>query len=294
MAQYVEPEHSHIPAVLDFVDVDSDKWTQYARHAGFPLSAVYAREGKQLQRYEAQLCNRFNSLIVTTEREAKVLGRISDNAPVHVIPNGVDLDYFRPTGDPADSDSSRPTVIFTGDMSYFPNEQAVAFFANMVLPVIRRSVREARFVIVGRAPTARVLRLLKIDNVEVTGTVPDIRPYLANAQVSVAPFGIAAGIQNKILEAMACGVPVVGTSIATRSLYPDVADMVDTADTAEELGARVVRLLKDPGAARRRGLAGRERVAAHYSWERSKRQLLEILEHSTRRNAASGSGVVYT
>ena len=119
-----------------------------------------------------------------------------------------------------------PTVIFTGDMSYFPNQEAVIFFAREVLPLIRRSVEGARFLIVGRNPGKKVTGIAEIDGVEVTGFVPDVRTYLAKAHVAVAPFSIAAGIQNKILEAMAYGLPVVATSRTRQGLSPEVADLV--------------------------------------------------------------------
>jgi sugar transferase (PEP-CTERM/EpsH1 system associated) len=276
MAQYVEPAWG-IPTVADFVDADSDKWTQYASFTSWPLSAVYRREGLALRKYERQICERSACVIVTTEREASVLRGITEHARVHVIPNGVDTEYFRPAADPPQADV--PTVGFTGDMSYFPNQEAVTYFAQKVLPLIRRSVPGTRFLIVGRNPTPKVRALAQMEGVEVTGFVPDVRQYLARMRVAVAPFSIAAGIQNKILEAMAAGIPVVCTSRAAQGLSGQVAGAVEVADGAGIMTAKIVDLLRDADLARGKGLAGRARVAAEYQWERALDRLLEFLEN---------------
>jgi glycosyltransferase involved in cell wall biosynthesis len=203
--------------------------------------------------------------------------QISSGTAVHVIPNGVDTVYFSPEVVPLER--TAPTVIFTGDMSYFPNQEAVAYFARNVLPLIRVSNPDVRFLIVGRNPSQEVLRLRRIDGVTVTGFVPDVRTYLAKAHVAVAPFTIAAGIQNKILEAMAYGLPVVATSRAAQGLSSVVADMVDTGDSAEEMASKIERLLRDSGLARRKGAEGRHRVAGEYRWDYSLNRLLHLLEN---------------
>jgi sugar transferase (PEP-CTERM/EpsH1 system associated) len=279
MAQYVEFAEQ-IPMVTDLVDVDSDKWTQYATFTRFPFSAIYRREGRCLREYERRVCAKSSCVVVTTEREAKLVRQISPAAHVKVVPNGVDTAYFDPEVVPPDR--TVPTVIFTGDMSYFPNQEAVNYFARTVLPLIRRSSPEARFLIVGRNPSRGVLQLQRIDGVEVTGFVPDVRTYLAKAHVAVAPFTIAAGIQNKILEAMAFGLPVVATLRTAQGLSPAVADMVETGDTGEEMAAKVVCLLQDVRLANRKGMEGRHRVAGEYRWAHSLDQLLELLEKPVR------------
>ena len=275
MSQYVD-EASGIPVVTDLVDVDSDKWAQYATFTKPPFSTVYHREAAALRRYERSVCERSAAVIVTTGREAELVRRISPNAPVHVIPNGVDTAFFQR---PAEcSTEEAPVIGFTGDMSYFPNQEAVTFFARNVLPLIRESVPDARFLIVGRNPSREIQALAQIQGVEVTGFVPDIRPYLARMRVSVAPFSIAAGIQNKILEAMSCEVPVVATSRTAQGLTTAAAAAIEIADSAGEMASRVVRLLRDPVAAREQGAAGRLRVAEDYNWGRSLDRLLELLE----------------
>jgi polysaccharide biosynthesis protein PslH len=278
MAQYVEWV-DRIPVVTDLVDVDSDKWTQYAGHAPFPMSIVYRREGHCLREYERKVCERSSSIIVTTEREAALVRDIYDRANVHVITNGVDTTFFSPAA--VQSESGDPTIIFTGDMSYFPNEEAVMFFAQQVLPIVRRSVPGATFFIVGRNPGVAVQNMHGKDGVRVTGFVPDVRTYFAKAHVAVAPFSIAAGIQNKILEALAYGLPVVATSRTVQGLSKEVAAIVGIADTVSDMAEEIIQLLSDPESARRRGIEGRIRVTEGYRWDRSLDQLVHLLEHPT-------------
>jgi len=279
MAQYVE-QIDQIPVILDLVDVDSDKWTQYASAARLPWSAIYQREGIRLREYEREICEKVSRVLVSTEREAELLRGISPSAPVQVIPNGVGAEFFE--GSPALSAAAAPAVVFTGDMSYFPNQEAVIFFALQVLPLIRQSQPDARFLIVGRNPARNVLRLQNIPGVEVTGYVPDVRTYLAQARVSVAPFSIAAGIQNKIIEAMAYGLPVVATSRAIQGLSTSVAEMVETGNSPGELAAKILRLLDDAELARQTGSEGRRRVRADYNWEHALSKVLETLENPGR------------
>lgn len=275
MAQYAEGVPD-IPIVTDFVDVDSDKWRQYAGFAGFPKNLVYRREARRLRAYEQKVCARSSSVVVTTEREADLVRSISAGANVHVVTNGVDAEYFRSDGStPA---STPPTILFVGDMSYFPNEEAVVTFSRQVLPLIRQEVPGTRFLVVGRGPGPAVRRLDGHNGVEVTGFVPDVRTYLAQAHVSVAPFAIAAGIQNKLLEAMAYGLPVVATSRAAQGLARKVAEVVHTADTHPEMASTIVRLLRDTDSARQKGAEGRLRVTEEYDWNSSNAKLLSILE----------------
>jgi len=277
MAQYVEGI-DHVPIVMDFVDVDSDKWRQYASVTRFPRSLVYRREGSRLQDYERSVCRRSSCVVVSTEREGHLLRQISPTVNLHVISNGVDTDYFKPAA--IWPDSAPSAVAFTGDMSYFPNEAAVTFFARQALPIIHQSLPGVRFLIVGRNPSRKVRQLQKIAGVEVTGGVPDVRTFLAQAQVSVAPFSIAAGIQNKILEAMASGLPVVATSRGLQGLSADVGAVVEKADSAEEFASKTIRLLRDPQLRSRLGLEGRRRVAVDYNWERSHDRLSRLLERA--------------
>jgi sugar transferase (PEP-CTERM/EpsH1 system associated) len=259
------------------VDADSDKWMQYATQSRFPFSAIYRRESCSLRAYEQRVCKKSACVVVTTEREAQLVRQISAIAHVHVVPNGVDTSHFDPVLVPRE-DAPLPTVVFVGDMSYFPNVEAVVFFAREILPIIHRSMPNVRFLIVGRNPARSVQQLRQIHGVEVTGFVPDVRVYLAKAQVAVAPFTIAAGIQNKILEAMAYGLPVVATPRTAQGLSASVVDMVETGNTPEELASKILLLLRDFPLARARGMESRRRVEDHYRWDRAMDCLLQLLE----------------
>jgi sugar transferase (PEP-CTERM/EpsH1 system associated) len=278
MAQYVESA-GEIPVVVDLVDVDSDKWTQYAACTRFPFSAIYSREGRTLAAYERKVCEKAACVLVCTEREGQLARRIAPAAHVQVNPNGVDTEYFQP-GYESEREAA---VIFTGDMSYFPNQEAVIYFARQVLPRIRREIAGVRFLIVGRNPGRKVRELAEIDGVQVTGFVADVRTWLAKARVAVAPFTIAAGIQNKILEAMAAELPVVATRRAVQGLSRGVAELVHTGDTTEELASKVAVLLRDPDLARRTGVDGRGRIIVDYNWREALDRLLQLVEDPVQR-----------
>lgn len=280
MAQYAAGSHG-VPVITDFVDVDSDKWAQYSAHSRLPMSAVYRREAVCLRRYEKMVCESSASTLVTTGREASLLRAISSEANVHVVPNGVDTAYFSPEapGFETRSATPAPAVAFTGDMSYFPNAEAVKYFATQVLPLVRAPFPDVRFFIIGRNPSPDVQALGQIPGVVVTGAVPDIRVYLAEANVFAAPLSIAAGIQNKTLEAMAFGLPVVGTPRAVQGLCPEVAAMADVGTTPAGFADKVIGLLREPAAAREKGQESRRRVIAHYGWEHPLNHLLDLLEN---------------
>jgi sugar transferase (PEP-CTERM/EpsH1 system associated) len=266
----------HIPVVMDLVDVDSDKWRQYAAATRFPFSTVYRREARNLRAYERKVGEKADCVLVATEREARLARQVAPRARVHVVPVGVDTAYFRPGS--AILEAGPPSVIFTGDMSYFPNEEGAVFFARQVLPLIRRDIPDVRFLIVGRNPSRRVKELQTIDHVEVSGSVADVRPWFARASVAVVPLMIAAGIQTKILQAMASGLPVVATGRAVQGLTEGVAEIVDTGESAPELAAKVAHLLLNPELARSRGSEARSLVSANYSWDRAQQRLLQLIE----------------
>jgi sugar transferase (PEP-CTERM/EpsH1 system associated) len=274
MFQYVDCA-GQTPVLADLVDVDSDKWMQYASLPGL-LSSIYRREGKRLRQFEATVCARSAVAIVSTAREAGLLREIAAAARIAVVRNGVDSAFFDPAAIPRRP--GPPTIVFTGDMGYFPNQGAVAFFARSVLPVIRNSVPAARFVIVGRNPNRKVLELQSMQGVEVTGFVPDVRTYLSLAHVAVAPFSIAAGVQNKILEAMAFALPVVATTKAVQGLSPSVAESVRCGNTAGELASHVLEFLRKPQLAAETGAKGRSRVVAEYDWGGAMDRFVRLVE----------------
>ena len=243
MAEYVR-QVKHIPKMIDFVDVDSEKWRLYADYRPFPLSWIYRTEARRLSHYEQEVANSFKHSIFISQKEADFLrGQIGARS-VSVVSNGVDLQYFHPCADRQQSDSMKE-IVFVGMMDYFPNVDAVQYFCRDILPRIRTSIPQVRFSIVGRNPTTAVKKLAREPNITVTGTVDDVRPYLAKAVVMVAPFRIARGVQNKVLEAMAMGVPVVGTSLAFQGLRIGHGDGIRQMDDPEQFAQSVITLLKD-------------------------------------------------
>lgn len=271
MAQYVERAWT-TPIVADLVDVDSNKWKQYSQVTSMPMSWVYRREWRRLRAYEKDVCDRAARVLVTTEREAELVRELPTSAPVNVVPVGIEV------GDPVIRMQESPTMIFVGDMGYFPNQQAVIWFCHQVLPKVRQAVPQARFLIVGRNPNHKVRSLGSIPGVEVTGQVPEVKPYLAQASVSVAPFLVAAGIQTKVLEAMNHGLPVVASPPIARSLLPPVANCIQTAQQPAEWAAVLIELLQNPDRAAQLGAEARKAVAETYDWRSVLTQFVQLVE----------------
>ena len=284
MAQYVEDFH-RLPTLIDFVDVDSAKWTQYAPRHRWPLSWLYRREGRLLLDYERRMAARSTRSFFVTENEAALFCQQAPECRVRVeaMCNGVDADYFSP-------DPSRPSpykadelpVVFTGAMDYLPNVDAVAWFKQEVLPDVLKRWPKARFYIVGRSPTAAVLALAG-DQVVVTGTVPDVRPYLQHAAVVVAPLRIARGIQNKILEAMAMARPVIASAECAAAVDAEKGTELLTAGSPAEYIAELARVLDAPEAAVSIGQAARRRVVEQLQLGRPSGSHRQIPSFSQRR-----------
>ena len=198
----------HVPFVMDLVDVDSEKWADYARTTRGPMGWIYAREARCLAPFEETAARAAHATLVVNDRERRSLASRVPDANVRVVPNGIDLETFRPGGPPA----SAPRVVFCGVFDYRPNERGAIWFATKVWPLVRSKRPDAQLTLVGRNPTPAVRAIAESDpSVEVTGSVPDVRPYLWSAAVGIAPLLEARGVQNKVLEAVAAGLPVVVT-----------------------------------------------------------------------------------
>lgn len=280
MAQYARHVDSDVCRVMDFVDVDSDKWEQYARSKTWPLSWVYRRESQALLRYERAIAAQWDASILVSEDEAALLRRLAPEsaARIHYAYNGVDADYFSPDRDYVDPyHGAGPALVFTGAMDYWANVDAVVWFANEVFPRVRAALSSARFFIVGSRPHAAVQALAQQPGVTVTGAVPDVRPYLHYAHAAVAPLRIARGIQNKVLEAMAMARPVLVTSAAAEGLLPCPNQALHVADDSEVFAQYALRALRGelPADA---GRSGRACVLEHYGWESNLERLTALLE----------------
>ncbi|MES1936603.1 TIGR03087 family PEP-CTERM/XrtA system glycosyltransferase [Salinisphaera hydrothermalis] len=288
MAPYVA-RYDHVRRILDFVDVDSDKWAQYAVHARAPMRWIYAREAKALAAGERRLARTFDASVFVSAAEADFFRRIAPDCSTHVhaIANGVDADYFDPGGsypDPARGDAH---IVFTGAMDYGANVDAVCWFVEEVFDRVRAVVPEARFTIVGTRPTRQVRALAQRDGIEVTGAVPDVRPYLAHARLAVAPMRIARGLQNKVLEALSMSLPVVLTPQAAAGLENGTGAACDVADTPGAFAEAVITRLTSAPDDDTRG-AARAYVLAHYAWDARSAELDRLL---TAFNESAGPGM---
>ena len=276
MAQYTQG----LPALrtlVDFVDVDSAKWDQYAQMHRWPVSRLYKREGALLLAHERAVAARAEHSFFVTESETALFRERAPECAATVGPmfNGVDGEYFSVdpsrespfADDPgSDNDGAHLPIIFTGAMDYWPNIDAVTWFARDVMPLLLQRWPGTRFHIVGRNPGSAV-KTLASEHVKVTGTVPDVRPYLQHAAVVVAPLRLARGIQNKVLEAMAMGRPVVASETCAHAIVAQVGSELFTAETPADFVRQIDVLLSDPDRARRVGRAGRQCVLQRYSWE---------------------------
>jgi len=280
MAQYLPARQDHdLHTVIDFVDVDSDKWRQYAEGHRFPMNWVYRREGRTLLNLERRLAAHSEASVFVSEQEAALFRELAPESidRVHAIDNGVDTDYFSPQReypDPFAPGTAR--LVFTGAMDYWANVDAVSHFATEVFPLVREAMSEARFVIVGARPTPAVRRLGELPGVEVTGAVHDVRPYLAHASAAVAPLRIARGVQNKVLEAMAMGRPVVATPQALDGLRECAGMDWLVAERPEQLAALCLQVLRGEGV-EGMGEKARACVCQHYSWGEHMDRLARLL-----------------
>jgi len=280
MAQYV----LDVPAVrsfVDMVDMDSAKWAAYARRRPWPVSAVYKREAARLLAYEREIAARSEASIFVTREEATLFRDAAPEsaAKVATIGNGVDSTYFSPAAESASPFASgeRP-IVFTGAMDYWPNVDAVSWFARDMLPQIRARDRSARFYVVGMNPASAVRALASDPAVVVTGRVDDVRPFLEHARVIVAPLRVARGIQNKVLEAMAMAKAVVVTPAVAAGMAASVSVELEAASDASEFAEKVLALMQDPERASRMGALARARVLRDYIWPASYARLDALLE----------------
>lgn len=260
--------------VLDYGDIDSQKWREYAQHRPQPLATGYKLEAVKLEQTERLLSRYADLCTCTTAGELASLRALGVSTPSAWFPNGVDATFFSPDG----SDYDPTLVAFVGRMDYFPNQQAVLTFAGTILPLLQRRRPEVRFEIVGADPPERIRRLASLPGVSVTGSVPDIRPYVRRAALTVAPLEIARGTQNKILESMAIGVPVVCSRQAAGGVDAVVGEHLLVAQTAGEYVDAIASLVGSREARMRLAAAARQRAMTHHSWPASMRRLDGLLD----------------
>ena len=255
------------PVVFDSVDSISLLFEQVQQAGPTLKSRLLARlDLARTRRYEGRLLQRFQRVLVTSPRDKEMLANLSPadsySDRLVVLPNGVDLDYFTPL----DVQREPETVVFTGKMSYHANIAAALDLATRIMPQVWRHYPQAKLVLAGKDPSPELQALTADSRITVTGTVPDLRPYLARAGVAVSPIRYGVGIQNKVLEAMAMGTPVVSTPQAVSALQIRAGQEALVGDTPQALGAAITRLLSETELRAQVGQAGRRYVETHHDW----------------------------
>lgn len=262
LAQYLEvPALKNVPAWIDLIDVDSQKWVDYAAAHRGPKAWLYGIEGRRLRGLESRLSRATRGLFVVSEAEADLFRRFCPTDAIRSVPNGVDVDYFAPQSVPL-----KPDCVFVGALDYLPNIDAAIWFCREIWPEIRRRRPDSRVKLVGREPTAAVRELASISGVDVVGTVPDVRPYVAEAAAVVVPLRIARGVQNKILEAMAMGKAVITTPRTLKGLDVTPGVQCLAAESPAEWTDSVLACFDDADLRTALGEAAAFHVQTHHRW----------------------------
>ena len=252
-----------LPSVLSQQNVDSAIWRRLCGETVNPFyKFAYWTQQLAFQRYERVLSPKFDAVTCTSDIDAAVFQQHCAEDVIEIIPNGVDVAHYQP-----DFSAEAPAhLIYIGSMDWYPNEDAVGFFADEVLPRIQERVSDVKFSIVGGNPSARVQKLAEKEGIVVTGRVPEIKPYFAEATVFVVPLRIGSGTRLKILEALAMGKAIVSTSVGAEGLDLKDGEEIFIADESTAFADAVTRLLTDPTLRRRIGENGRARVERDYDW----------------------------
>ena len=278
------------PKILDFGDMDSQKWLEYANNKPWPLSLGYRLEGYKMLAAEKRLARRFDLCTATTRAEWQTLQDYGTGAATDWFPNGVDASYFIPTDGAYDAD----TISFIGRMDYYPNQECMSRFCAQVWPLLRQRRPAMKLLIVGADPSPEMLALAKLPGVTVTGSVPDVRPHIRGSALMVAPLAIARGTQNKILEAMAMGVPVVTSSAAAGGVDAEAGRHFLVGDAPADVAAAILCIVEQPTERARLATAGRERMLSHHAWARSMQRLDGIVATCREAFAAQHSNALET
>lgn len=287
MAQYAMDTYKARTTIIDMMDCDSAKWKQYGEfHRGL-LRFVYRKEAKFLRRYEKAIAGRFDSVLVSTESERSGFSEFMDTGNFVVLTNGVDREYFKPI-----AAEKKKKIVFCGTMDYFVNTDGVEYFCGEILPRIRRSVPDVEFHIIGRDPTDRVKRLTTYSGVYVTGYVKDTRENMKDAALFVAPLRISQGVQNKILCAMAMGLPVVATARAVKGLSAAPGRDLLVADTPEDFADKTVMLLKDALMREKISENAVRYIKNKHDWEDTLRLLDRLIERPEEAPGINGNSGV--
>ena len=277
-------DHPGAVRVMQFAELDSDKWRQFADRGGLVSRQIYAREARKMLEFERRVASAFDVSFVVSEVEKQLfMERIPGVEPT-VLPNGVDVTHFSSRGD---TERDPNTIVFTGVMNYEPNVDGMTWFISECWPSIRDRHPDARMLIVGSSPTPRVLELGRLPGVEVTGRVEETPPYFDRAAVAVAPLRLARGVQNKVLEAMSMGLPVVSSPQAAQGLGDVPAETMCVADGAAATIEAVCRLIGDPAQARAMGGRAATFVRERFRWQLMFDRFDQVIDAATARHQAA-------
>jgi glycosyltransferase involved in cell wall biosynthesis len=256
--------------ILGEQNVDSSVWYRLARTEPNPLrKLIFYSQYRSFMGYESRICRYFDMCICVSAQDQKELASLCPGTAIEVVPNGVDPDYFRP----GETEEDETRLVFTGSMDWHPNEDAVLYFCERIFPLIRAELPEIKFYIVGSNPTDRVLKLRGIEGVIVTGSVEDVRPYIASAAVYIVPLRIGGGTRLKILQALAMKKAVISTSIGCEGLDLQQDKHLLVADEPRQFAARTVQLIRDRSMRSRLGDDGKALVQERYDWDVIARKL---------------------
>lgn len=262
--------------IMDFMDVDSDKWGQYQLSSSFPMSKVYAREQKLLANYEKKIVKQFDASYLIAQTEVTLFNqKVFKTDKVHVMGNGLDTSSFYPPK--IKQPNAAPVFLFTGVMDYKPNEDAVIWFVNTCWPTIIEQRPKAKFIIAGMNPSNDISQLADDPSIEVTGFVEDILPYYHQADIFVAPFRLARGVQNKVLQAFACALPVISTPMGAEGILCQADQDILIAATSEEFIAQANKLIVHPEISDTIGQSALRLIQNHYSWQSQLQPLVSLL-----------------
>lgn len=264
---------------MDFMDVDSDKWQQYAAASRWPMTWVYQREAALIRQAEQRVNARFTQCFLIAEEEVKLFhSSVSKDKPVAVLGNGLDFESFYPA---TDQTQKRPCdFLFTGVMDYKPNVDAVLWFVEHCWEAVKSALPDATLTIAGMNPEPEILALQSDSRITITGFVDDILPYFHAASVFIAPFRLARGVQNKVLQAAACELPVVTTSMGAEGIHFAGPDTMAIADSASVFSKACIASVLQADEARSRAARALSSIRQEYSWAQQLRALEVALERS--------------
>ncbi|WP_022668874.1 TIGR03087 family PEP-CTERM/XrtA system glycosyltransferase [Desulfospira joergensenii] len=263
--------------IMDFCDLDSDKWIQYARKTPFPLNIVYKKEAFRLFEFEKKINKIFNKSVFVSKKEAALfIKRYPDAKDIQIISNGVDYQYFDAEKIEVTQSFPSPMIVFSGAMDYYANIDGVTWFTKEILTEIKKEIPNIKFYIVGSNPDPSVKALEKDPSVVVTGFVEDIREYYKAADLCIIPLRIARGVQNKVLEAMAMGKAIISTSQAVQGINPEVSRVIEIEDDPKRIAQKIIVFVNDRDKIGEMGKAGIQFVSRYHNWQVNLERLYEL------------------